>query len=101
MPEHLEKHTLDEPAQELLEELGKWLASKGTYVQGIKTFEKCISEGLEQEVRELWRKMTLLLGQIQGTSEVSITHAIVETTNHIPRLHSTGVYQGHNLEVAG
>jgi hypothetical protein len=71
MPEHLERHTLDKPAQELLEELGKWLERNGTYVPGIKNFEKCTSEGLGQMVGELWRKMIVLLGQIQGTSEVS------------------------------
>jgi hypothetical protein len=71
MPEHLEKHTLDKPAQELLEELGKWLKRHGTYVPGVKNFEKCTSEGLGQEVGELWQKMIELLGQIQGTREVS------------------------------
>jgi hypothetical protein len=72
MPEHLERRTLDKPAQELLEGLGRWLEQNGTYVPGVKNFEKCTtSEGLKREVSELWQKMIILFRQIEGTSEVS------------------------------
>jgi hypothetical protein len=71
MPEHLEKHTLDKPAQELLEKLGKWLEHNGTFVPGVEKLETCTSEGLNEEVGELYRKMIVLFGQIQGTGDVS------------------------------
>jgi hypothetical protein len=53
MPEHLEVHKLDKPAQDLLEELGKWLECNVTFVSGVKNFEKCTSVDLGQQVGEL------------------------------------------------
>lgn len=71
MPKHLEVFTLDTPVRDLLDGLGEWLATNGSFEPGLKNFEKCTSPELRKQVGELWRKIVTFFNDIRATNEVS------------------------------
>lgn len=71
MPKHLEEFTLETPVRNLLDSLGEWLATNGSFEPGLKNFEKCTSPELRKQVGEVWRKIVTFFNDIRATNEVS------------------------------